>query len=355
MPTLSDRSLRTVRFTLYVLLFALSVLTLYGCASQKAIIDRTAVDKIIWPGPPEKPRIKYEWSLSIVSGKEGLSASDLLLGERDDFTDPRTSNRLLRPYSIFVGENGRVYIADTGAYRVTVMDPANSEVFNIAEAGKDEFLSPIGVVAYKGRVYVSDSSLNKVFILDEKGGLKGELAGKFLRPTSLALDRERGIVYVSDTLANKIYKYSPDGARLGDIGTEGIGEGQFNFPTHIWVDSKGTLYVTDSMNFRVQMFSPDGRFKGMFGTHGDSYGDIDKPKGVATDSDGNIYLVDSIHDMVKIFDVSGRLLLFFGGSGTRYGDFWLPSGIYIDGKDNIYVADTYNGRVQVFQYVKEKK
>jgi len=337
------------------LIFSISALLLVvyvSCSPRKAIIDRTAMDKILWPGAPEKPRIKYQWSLSVVSGKENASIYDVVFGKREDFTDPRTSNRLLRPYSIFVDDN-KLYISDPGAYRVSVIDAETSETFQITTAGKTELLSPVGVVAYGGRIYVSDSVLNKVFILDEKGKMIGEFRGYFGRPTSLAVDRERSVIYVSDTLAHKIYKYNPDGVNIGSIGIDGSGIGQFNFPTHIWVDRKGMLYVTDSMNFRVQIFSPEGEFVTLFGTHGDSYADLDKPKGIATDSDGNIYVVDSIHDMIKIFDRRGRLLLFLGQNGVNYGEFWLPSGIFIDSKNNIYVGDTYNSRVQVFQYISD--
>lgn len=333
---------------------ALLLVAVVSCAPRKAIIDGTAMDKILWPGAPEEPRIKYQWSLSIVSGKEGTDLYEVIIGKRDDVTDPRTSNRLLRPYSIFVDETEKLYISDPGAYRVTVIDTKTGEAFHITEADKTEFLSPVGVVAFGGKIYVSDSVLNKVFILDKKGKMIGEFRGKFARPTSLAVDRGRGIIYVSDTLAHKIHKYNPDGVNIGRIGIDGSGEGEFNFPTHIWVDGKGMLYVTDSMNFRIQMFSPEGKFVGLFGTHGDSYGDLDKPKGIATDSDGNIYVVDSINDMIKIFDRTGKLLLFMGQNGVNYGEFWLPSGIFIDTKNNIYVADTYNGRVQVFQYIKSK-
>lgn len=339
------------RCTLHALFCVISIAVAFGCAPQKAIIDRTAMDKIIWPGPPEKPRIKFLWSLSIVSGREGEGIYEALAGEREDFTDPRTSNRLLRPYGVFVDAD-MLYITDPGAYRLTIIDLKNSLARHVTEAGEREFLSPIGVVAHNGKIYVSDSLLKKVFIFDSGGKMTGEFAGEMERPTSLAIDKARGIVYVSDTLAHRIHSYSLDGKKLGGIGHNGEEKGEFNFPTHIWVDASGRLYVTDSMNFRVQIFSPEGKFETMFGTIGDDYGHLDKPKGIATDSDGNVYIVDSIKDMLKIFDRGGNLLLFLGQNGTDYGQFWLPSGIFIDSKGVIYVADTYNGRVQVFQYLK---
>lgn len=338
-----------MRFLMIPLLF----FSFVACAPSKAIIDTTAMDRIIWPGPPEKPRIKYQWSLSIVSGSEGGDVFEVLAGGREDFSDPRTSNRLLRPYGLFVDENERLYIADPGAYRLTVIDLKNREVMNITEAGDEEFLYPIGVIAYKGRIYLSDSMLRKVFIFDERGKKIGEFSGRLERPTGLAINRSKGMIYVTDTLSHRIYIYDLDGKQLAGFGNNGDGKGEFNFPTHIWVDNHGTLYVNDSMNFRIQMLDPEGRFMGMFGSPGDWYGDLDKPKGIATDSDGNIYVVDSIKDMIKIFNREGKLLLFFGQNGTNYGEFWLPSGIFIDSKNNIYVSDTYNGRIQVFRYIKE--
>ena len=338
------------RRTGYCIYLVLMMILVISCTPQKAVIDRSAMDKILWPGPPEKPRISYLWNTALLSGSEGSRASRFLAGD-DDATDPRTSERLLRPYSIFVDEQGILYITDPGAYRITIIDPSSGVSRNILDAGKQEFLSPIGIVAFRGKIYVSDSTLNKVFIFDAEGRLSGEFQGEFKRPTSLALDRARGRVYVSDTLAHVIYQYDLEGKRLGALGRNGSEAGEFNFPTHIWIDKTGRLSVTDAMNFRIQLFSPDGIYEGSIGRLGDAYGDLEKPKGVAADSDGNIYVVDAIKDMVKIFSREGKLLLFFGQQGHDFGQFWLPSGIFIDDKDHIYVADTYNGRVQVFKYL----
>jgi DNA-binding beta-propeller fold protein YncE len=313
------------------------------------------MDKLFWPGPPEKPRISYLWSVSELSETTPGRMLGIFAGTPESETsDPSSSHRLLRPYSCFVDEAGDLYITDTGAFRVTIISTKEGTSRNILRAGDEEFLSPIGVVVFKGKLYVSDSSLKKVFILDKGGKLVGKFEGEFERPTSLALSAETGVIYVADTLAHRVYLYSPEGKRLGNIGKHGSEKGEFNYPTHLWVDGQGRLYVTDSLNSRIEIFSSRGDFEEMFGTLGDALGNLDKPKGVATDSDGNIYVVDSINDMVKIFDRSGRLLLVFGQQGTGFGQFWLPSGIFIDKANVIYVADTYNGRLQAFRYLGSK-
>lgn len=340
-------------FTSILILTFILASIVTSCAPGNVKIDKEAMGKIIWPGPPESPRIKYQWSLSNVSGKETDSLYDLVLGKEGDFSDPQTSPRLLRPYGIYVdGDN--LYIADTGAFRVTVIDLKNFKARNITNAGSTEFLSPVGIVAFEGMIYVSDSVLKKVFIFDREGRLSGEFQGSFQRPTSLAIDGKKRIIYVSDTLSHVIHRFDLKGADLGIIGGNGSDVGEFNFPTHLWVDNQERLYVTDEMNFRIQIFSPEGEFTGTFGLAGDAPQNLERPKGIATDSDGNVYVVDSLKDTVKIFSRDGELLLWFGKEGRDFGEFYLPSSIFIDGNDNIYVADTYNGRVQVFQYIKKK-
>jgi len=197
---------------------------------------------------------------------------------------------------------------------------------------------------------VSDSLLKKVFIFDAAGKPAGTFEGEFERPTGLGLDARNGLVYVADTIAHTVSVHDASGRRLGSIGRHGTDTGEFNFPTHLWVDNAGDLYVVDSMNFRIQIFSGGKTFAAAFGMTGDAYGNLEKPKGIAVDSQGNTYVVDSIRDMVKIFDREGRLLLFFGGQGQDYGQLWLPSGIFIR-NDVIYIADTYNGRIQAFRYM----
>jgi DNA-binding beta-propeller fold protein YncE len=343
--------------SLLLALVLCAVVLLAGCAPTKAFIDKSAMGGIYWPGPPEKPRIKYMWNISLLSaGSEGRrSLADLLTGStREDVTDPRTSNALMRPYGVFVDAKDRLYVADPGGLRVTVIDLNTADVFNITEAGKEDLVSPVGVVAdQEGKIFVSDSELGKVFVFDRNGKYLYRFHGDFKRPTCLAIDNERSRVYVSDTLGHEIVIYDFDGKRLGSLGRRGSLPGEFNFPTHLFVDANGFLYVTDAMNFRVEIFGPEGKFIGTVSRLGDALSDLDKPKGVAADSEGHIYVVDSIHDTVKIYDRKGNLLLFFGEKGTGLGNFWLPSGIYVGHDDMIYVADTYNMRIQAFQLLKE--
>ena len=42
---------------------------------------------------------------------------------------------------------------------------------------------------------------------------------------------------------------------LGSFGTQGVGEGAFDYPNGVAVDGRGRIYVADSANDRVQVWS----------------------------------------------------------------------------------------------------
>lgn len=55
---------------------------------------------------------------------------------------------------------------------------------------------------------------------------------------------------------NRVQKFDSDGNFITKWGSEGSGEGQFNRPLGISVDSEGNVYVVDTGNYRIQVFAP---------------------------------------------------------------------------------------------------
>jgi tripartite motif-containing protein 71 len=84
-------------------------------------------------------------------------------------------------------------------------------------------------------------------------GSKGSGDGQFIGPQWVAIDSS-GNIYVADTYNHRIQKFNSDGAFLTKWGSEGSGDGQFNFPT-VAVDSSGNVYVADFGNHRIQKFA----------------------------------------------------------------------------------------------------
>jgi DNA-binding beta-propeller fold protein YncE len=342
-------------------------LLLAGCASQQPRgvftleLDRAlAKDPPMWPAPPEIPRFRFAGELVgepnfVRPGAESASAArgifNWLVGLFELPVEPVV---LQRPQSGVVDERGRIYVTDTSRNAVYVFDEAAGEIMVWERAvGNQPFLAPIGIALGRGgEVLVADAELGYVVRMDAKGNGLGTLGkGLFKRPTGLARDPERGHIYVADTHAHDIKVFDDDGVLLRVLGHRGEGDGEFNFPTHLYF-ARGELYVTDTMNNRVQVFSAEGEvISRKFGQRGLYVGQMVRPKGVAVDEEGNVYVVESYYDHLLVYDRSGGFLLGIGGSGAATGKFFLPAGVWVDSHNRVFVADMFNGRVAVFQFL----
>lgn len=335
--------------TISTLAFLLSLIA--GCVPAGEI-GRPDV-KIFWPPPPLEPRIEYMYT---ISSPYDMGITQTWFGKFLDtiFGREEIRERFVVPHGVFLSEKGRLLVTDTGGSSVHIFDPEKKDHKRFSEIGDDMFLvSPIGVAEdSEGNIYVSDSALNKIFVFDKEGGYISSFGDDLKRPTGLVIDTVRKMVFVVDTVGSEVVVYDLKGKEIYSFGKNGDQDGEFNYPTHIFLGQDGLLYISDTLNFRIQAFDENGVFQFKFGRVGDALGDMSKPKGVAVDSEGHIYVVDSASETVQIFRKDGRLLLNFGSTGTGPGSFNLPAGIFIDKKDNIIIADSYNRRIQVFRYLK---
>jgi DNA-binding beta-propeller fold protein YncE len=332
----------------------LLLVSLYLAACEPQGINSSAgsnigKESLIWPQPPSQPRIRF---LQIVSKPEDLGIRPSFWKRVVEIVFGAEENWFIRPTGV-AALGKTLYVADPGAQAFWILNPEAQRFTKIRSAGDQELISPVAVApGTKGRVYLADSYLGKVFVYNAEGNLVQTITGtNFLRPTGVAYDPIRDRLYVADSGAHRVWIFSGDGKPAGLIGARGSANGEFNFPTHVAVDRTGNLYVTDALNFRLQIFAPEGSFSGKFGRHGDTSGDFAGPKGVGLDSAGHVYIADTLFDGVQIFDRQGRYLLTFGQNGLGPGHFWLPGGVFVGSDDHIYVADSYNQRIQIFEYL----
>ena len=321
-----------------------------GCGARPPAPPAQPPESLVWPKPPAGARIRYVRS---VSGPQDAGIERSFFGRLADTLFGKSEEFLIRPTGV-AGREGLLYVADPGAQALWIFDPANKRFRRVGRLGQEALASPVAVAFGPGdTVFVADSALKKVFLVDRDGKLRRTAAEVGLeRPAAVAYDEGSGRLYVADSAAHQVAAYGPDGARLLSWGRRGIGEGEFNYPTHLTIDRLGNLLVTDALNFRVQAFDREGRFLWKMGRPGDGSGDFASPKGIATDSRGHVYVVDALFDTVQIFERDGTFLLGFGERGVRPGQLWLPGGIFISRQDTIYVADSFNQRVQVFEFLR---
>lgn len=309
-----------------------------------------------WPPAPQAARLRFAGEIAGPrvegTGKVGAFLRALIGLDR---AGEVAADRLVKPTGLFVSD-GVVYVADPAMRAVLRYDEASGKGQWWPQEAGTKLSSPVGVAGSPdGRLFVLDSQLRKVLILNSKGNVTGELEGDpegMGRPAALAVSEKR--IYVSDVKKHRVAVYGIDGTFLQAFGRRGNGQGEFNFPTYLWFDKKADrLWVTDSGNFRLQWFGPDGRFGGSIGENGNRPGYLARPRGLAVDSDGHVFVSDAAFEAVQVFDDKKNFLLFVGRAGRAPGQFNMPGGVFIDGRDRVYVADTQNARVQVFQYIKE--
>jgi len=99
---------------------------------------------LVWPLPPDPPRIRFVTAYRSVDDfkqKSGSRWKSLLLGPE---TDKRVT-QLMKPYGVAVAKDGRVFVTDTVARRVFVFDPVAKSVKFVGENGTGKVVKPIGV------------------------------------------------------------------------------------------------------------------------------------------------------------------------------------------------------------------
>jgi DNA-binding beta-propeller fold protein YncE len=319
-----------------------------GCASHK----ETVRPEVVWPLPPEKPRVRFVETIRSSQDVQPSAASGLMaLLTGDD-----SATGLTKPYAVHVDKDGRVYVADTGWRKVLVFDYPNKTFRFLGVDGLGVLAQPVGVTTDENdRVYVSDAAQTRVVVYDAEGNYVTAFGGRehLVKPVGVAVDDQRGRLYVVDTKAHQVVVFAlADGAEIARFGQHGPEDGAFNWPTNVEVGPDGNVYVVDMLNFRVEIFNPDGEFLRKFGGIGRGFGQFSKPKGIAIDGDGRVYVADAAFNNVQIFDSQGRLLLFFGGMGAGPGQFWMPAGVAVGPDGKVYVADQFNRRVNVYEVIK---
>jgi len=194
------------------------------------------------------------------------------------------------PSGVSVDSAGDVYAIDAtfADNRIRKFDGNGSPLGNRSISGTFTALTGVAVDSVDN-IYLTDANPlgNHVWKLDSITGTGiSELgsSGQFNQPTGVAVDSANN-VYVADQLNHRIQKFDSNGNFLRmwgfgvstgaatfeictgtcQVGVSGSGDGQFDRPFDVAVDSANNVYVMDSRNARVQKFDSNGNFQRMWG------------------------------------------------------------------------------------------
>lgn len=334
---------------------AITLAIISGCSFASSPtqhwIDKGS-NNLQWPPPPGPPKIIYlrevKGSTELQKNSTSQKIFSWLTGDREEKLP------FIAPYGVAADGMGHIWVTDMGIHGVHQIDLVKNKFSYIFNADGNPLVTPAGVAVdlERKRLYVSDTTLAKVFLYDLNGRFISSLDApdSFGRPAGLSLDKN-GQLYVVDAQKNRLYIFSPAGDLLRIISSNILPEQTFNAPSNVAINDQGQFFVVDSLNFRIESFSAEGKSLGTFGSAGDAPGYFARPRGIALDNEGHIYVTDASFDNIQVFDKSGKLLIYFGKSGKNPGEFSLPAGMAFDRYNRLYVVDSYNQRLQIFEYL----
>jgi DNA-binding beta-propeller fold protein YncE len=233
----------------------------------------------------------------------------------------------------------------------------------------DIFLTPCGVaVNSTGDLYVADLGNNRIVRYSSSGtqtaawGSGGAACsdsgtgnGQFDSPFGIAID-SADYIYILDSYNHRVQKLDSSFNYISQWGSEGTGNSQFKYPKGIAVDNAGTVYVADTDNNRIQKFSSSGVYVRQWGSNGTSNGMFKSPASVAVDKSGNyVYVADTGNNRIQKFDSNGNYISQWGGFvslAPQDASYWPPScspwGIAVDKTGAVFVCDTANNKIKKY-------
>lgn len=353
------------RISRFIIVGVLFIVGFALACSRQVVKAPVPGSLVIFPPPPDTTRIQFLTQFSSSSDLEGKTGGfqRFLFGEE-------VPREMIKPYGVTVYQ-GKVYICDTGLGGLVILDLANASFEYFIPGGKGQLKLPINCCFDdRGHLYVADANRGQIVVFDqERNYLHAFGESESFRPTDIAV--HQGTIWVCNVHDHALYLYDRDDyAFMGthpDLGREE--DGFIRQATNIAIHDHG-LYISDFGDFNVKKYSLDGNYQGSLGGYGSVPGSFTRPKGIALDSTGNLYVVDAAFENVQIFNAAGDLLMHFGGAYEGPGAMWLPASVeisyenlaffepYVDDsfrlKYLIYVSNQYGpAKVNVYGFVEE--
>ena len=322
----------------YIRLFGFLFFTL-------AISIYAAADKLVWPSPPDEPRIEYVGEIVCKDLQTGSS----FFAKIKKFLSGRSDTDIISlPYDVIVIKN-KMYLTCQGIPYLIEINMTNNSYKTYSDK-ENPFSFPVSLCQGNDEIIFITDSENRTVYKFEKGKIKPFITEGLSRPTGIAAHAEKKLLYVIDTGEHDLKIFDFKGNLIKAVSNDLATEEKFHFPTYVSITDDNYVLVNDALNYKIKRFDLGGNFISSFGDERDGPGTFSRPKGVATDSEGNIYVIDNLFDNLQVFDSTGHILLVVGAVGNQKGQFYSPSGLAIN-NDTVYIADTFNNRIQILHYL----
>lgn len=306
----------------------LAILAAFGCGGQRVV--RLTPDVVrVYPPPPDTARIQF--LLRFSSSEDIVGPPERSIWQKLVGANERTETKsILKPYGVAI-HNGKIYVCDSRLPGIEVVDIRARTFEYLPTGGMAQLRTPINcAVDDEGLLYVADVGRDEVMVLNDSGTYLGAVGRDVVgRPGDVVVTGDRiwisslstRKVHVFDRVSRELLYSFPDAER-GDPTALAT-------PVNLAV-GRDAVYVSDMLRAVVKTYSLDGEYRRNVGRRGTSLGQFGRPKGIAVDRDNNIYVVDAVFSNVQMFNEDGQLLMFFGGPYRSPGDMSLPAKVIVD-------------------------
>jgi len=157
--------------------------------------------------------------------------------------------------------HGCLYVSEYGEYdRIQKFTPDGKYLLEWGGHGSapGQFIRPQSIaIDEQDRVWVADACNHRIQVFDGEGrllemwGTQGSDPGQLYYPYGMVFDGD-GNLYICEYGNHRVQKFTRAGESLGCWGREGRGEGELYNPWSLVRDHRGRIHVLDSNNHRVQ-------------------------------------------------------------------------------------------------------
>ncbi|MDD4297727.1 MAG: hypothetical protein PHC69_12370 [Ruminiclostridium sp.] len=304
--------------------------------------------------------------------------------------------RFRSPEDMYVSEDGRIFVLDTGNNRVVVLNSDFTlnkviETFKMSDGTDYTLFSPKGIFVRGDLMYIADYDNMNVIVSDFEGNISLKLS-KPDNPTFPQTSEFRPLKVLADsqgriyTLVLGVYQgaavFTSEGEFVDFFGSNTVKPTVKVLMDQFWkrimnreqkdqlanyvpvqftnfdITPKDFVYSCTAADIsgisEICRINPTG--KNLW--TGDSMGDLEvgwyKNKGyytaftdVAVTADDFLFSLDSTKGRIFLYDPEGNLVFIFGGKGNQKGTFSMPSAIEIIG-DKVLVLDTSKNSITTF-------
>ena len=344
----------------------------------------------------------YNNRIRCADHRTGLIKTVAGTGERGGAGDggPATSAELHFPEGLAVDHFGNIFIADTVNRRIRRVDAATGVIATYAGSG-EVGVSTEGAPALQarflrlariavdsvGNLYVADSPAQRIYVIDAlsrtirvfagngSAGFSGDgglaIAAQLRFPEGVMV-AANGDLYFADVANQRVRRVDAATGRIstvagsGEKGFSGDGgpalQARLWSPGRVWVDHSGNLVIADILNARIRRIDATTGLiatiagTGDWGDGGPAQDAILSVPGDVVYSAGKVYVADYGTRRIRCIDLETRIITTVAGGGIRNDDgisatefeFALPEGLAVDPRGKLYIADNIlNGVMEV--------